>query len=770
MPTEEQTRARRKRLQNALIGRNPAFWKCPRCSRLIIDMRGGRASHEKRCKVNTNPPSPPPPPPLPPPLPLPLLLPLSPPPVDYDVPILDLNALDLEAPPSPTDLENIKRTRSGLRKPPAPVVAKPLGDDSGQNDAGALSEPESLPSNADSEALGAEEWDNRETVPQTLEEGEVWIRQHPDSGLESGFQGANLDPLPHSQTPRPSATAVPDKPPHHPFKTQDDFDQAHILIKYGASDDQITEQLQLNLRRLKDQGDTEGIPKNARELHQLLATAAPAEHLTFDIYEIATYFKTHSSIHHVRTRSLWQAVVDPVEDPELANDLVYLPSQRFVRSRTSSKPTQTLEEPWHGKDWWDAQTRIGPGGRALWVQVYVDATHLSTAGGAKVWPVYGWLGNVPAALRKGRGKGGAALIGYLPVVEEDKSLNSSDMAEVRVHVYHEAWKKILESIELAAKEGKLVRCGDGVVRLLFLVLGAISADYEELMKLLALLGAKSGFPCPLCLVPREQQGDLSGRKWPLRTYEGTMNVHEQAAKARTATAAQEIRREQSLRKTQAWPYSIYSAIAAADPLHQIEQGVFGKHLWPKLIAMLGQRNCGILDQRFKDIPAYPDLKHFPNGVTGLKNVQGYEHATILRLLAPLIEDLIADEYQETTLKTIRALARIHFLIKLTTQTDETLELLEEQTAEFGSLWQEFSSLFETDEEYSDVSANYPKLHSLVHAPDILRRKSTTDNYHTGLGEGQHPQSKTDYSHTNRQLGYEDQVRTGFRLQIVRAEA
>jgi hypothetical protein len=61
--------------------------------------------------------------------------------------------------------------------------------------------------------------------------------------------------------------------------------------------------------------------------------------------------------------------------------------------------------------------------------------------------------------------------------------------------------------------------------------------------------------------------------------------------------------------------------------------------------------------------------------------------------------------------------------------------------------------------YPSIGVNYPKLHSLSHLVNIIRRKSTTDNYHTGLGEALHPQSKKDYRHTNHQDNFEQQVRT-----------
>ncbi|KAG9090888.1 hypothetical protein FS749_000205 [Ceratobasidium sp. UAMH 11750] len=248
-----------------------------------------------------------------------------------------------------------------------------------------------------------------------------------------------------------------------------------------------------------------------------------------------------------------------------------------------------------------------------------------------------------------------------------------------------------------------------------------------------------------------------------------MAIHKRANDAVHKTEAKSIRLEQSLRKTKSYllllmgpEYSVYDAVAAVDPLHQIELGIFGSHLWPKLTAVIGPKNCGILDQRFKDVPLYPGLKHFPNGVTSLQHVRGFEYATILHLLAPLVEDLLPDEYQETTLKTIRALARIHLLSRFTTHTDETLDMLDTQIREFGSLWQDFSSQFKTDELKSDVSAAFPKLHILCHATNIIRNKSTSDNYETDLGEGLHPQSKDDYETTNHQPGFEDQMLQSYR--------
>ena len=53
----------------------------------------------------------------------------------------------------------------------------------------------------------------------------------------------------------------------------------------------------------------------------------------------------------------------------------------------------------------------------IYLQIYVDATHVTCFGNVKYWGVFMWVGNVPKADRNGRGgRGRAILVAYLPVV------------------------------------------------------------------------------------------------------------------------------------------------------------------------------------------------------------------------------------------------------------------------------------------------------------------------------------------------------------------
>ena len=89
----------------------------------------------------------------------------------------------------------------------------------------------------------------------------------------------------------------------------------------------------------------------------------------------------------------------------------------------------------------------------------------------------------------------------------------------------------------------------------------------------------------------------------------------------------------------------------ADPLHQIEHGVWGKHLWvwfkgyyllrgelDKLddrsvcfTAQLLRVPNGQLPSSFMAIPPISKLHHFPNGICRLKYITGREQGIVLRV-------------------------------------------------------------------------------------------------------------------------------------------
>lgn len=60
--------------------------------------------------------------------------------------------------------------------------------------------------------------------------------------------------------------------------------------------------------------------------------------------------------------------------------------------------------------------------------------------------------------------------------EEKGTLDSVNFKRV---VWHDCFKKLLESLRLHSRTGCSVMCGDGIERLIFPFILILSADYEE---------------------------------------------------------------------------------------------------------------------------------------------------------------------------------------------------------------------------------------------------------------------------------------------------
>ncbi|KAG9073838.1 hypothetical protein FS749_014644, partial [Ceratobasidium sp. UAMH 11750] len=289
-----------------------------------------------------------------------------------------------------------------------------------------------------------------ESIP-PLGEADVWVKRHPASSQPSGL----LAPKPHGDKPQ----ALPPQshsqlPPFFPFRTLDDFIQAEIFSDYGATDDHINHQLH---------HDSKSTLQDAKDYHNTLKIASRL-HGEFITKPVVTTFEGHEFINQAHFQPPLAALAQLVGDPEFASDMVYYPEELHIR-----RP---------GTDGEPMQDRIQKDQCVLYLVIYIDETNVSKIGGVKVWPIYMWVGNLPASIRKRRGeKGGGTLIGYLPKAPKD--LGVSDLAGLRCQVYHDTLRSIFEELKIAARHGIPMRCGDGIIRNFVPVIAATAADYME---------------------------------------------------------------------------------------------------------------------------------------------------------------------------------------------------------------------------------------------------------------------------------------------------
>jgi len=122
---------------------------------------------------------------------------------------------------------------------------------------------------------------------------------------------------------------------------------------------------------------------------------------------------------------------------------------------------------------------------------------LSSFGTQKGYPIIVRCANLPSEIRNGKGIGGGAIVGWLPIVcndyssvlsiltpfiqvdETEENKGKLDSITFKRIVWHQSFQRLLESIKLHSQTGCLVVCGDGIERLLFPFIPILSADYEE---------------------------------------------------------------------------------------------------------------------------------------------------------------------------------------------------------------------------------------------------------------------------------------------------
>ncbi|KAJ3530334.1 hypothetical protein NM688_g7726 [Phlebia brevispora] len=543
-----------------------------------------------------------------------------------------------------------------------------------------------------------------------------------------------------------------DRPAWYPFRTLQDFKQAKIFVQGNTPDSQVNRQLEYIHT---EHGSGKLTMRTARDMHRILEEAAQFEDIdNFEKEDLHVPYKTDDlRSYTLRFREAWPLVHRLLEDEELRGKVQLYPEKRFIKRPNRNGNMRVINEVWTADDWDEMQTAVGKDRVVINITIYADATQLNAFGTHKAWTMYGWLNNVSRTIRRTRSKGGAFLLAFLPSVPGLKHDDSSHLATHRARVYHAAAKKVIESMEIPAKYGAIFdceHCGKTVEVMGHPCVTCFSMDLEEKYRAAGLLGTQSKYVCPICLVPHEDLNNFRG-SWPARNQRSAEALIKEASALSTQKDRREKLASQSLRLISnaffgvcGYVFDLYRAFAA-DPLHEIEQGVYGKHIWPWLLEHILDKDMqDHVDAHFIALPPFPHIHHFPNGVTSLQYITAREHSTILRYLAPAITGLITAQ-EHLILPLIRHLACILVLVRFESHTDDTLALLEERIQLFGHFAQA------VEDAGLEISFNFPKYHTIMkHMVDHIRAKGTVDNYGTDLGEALHPQTKRDWRRSNHQ--------------------
>ncbi|KIO07303.1 hypothetical protein M404DRAFT_136171 [Pisolithus tinctorius Marx 270] len=156
-----------------------------------------------------------------------------------------------------------------------------------------------------------------------------------------------------------------------------------------------------------------------------------------------------------------------------------------------------------------------------------DATHLAQFGDASAWPIYLFFGNQSKYTCACPSSSACHPIAFMPtfISKFTKKKNYDDIiAHCKRELFHGVWKVLLdEEFVEAYKDGIVIRCYDGVCWRVFPRIFTYAADYPEKV-LLAAIHDKGNFPCPQCLIAKEDfsrlglRSDASRRFTKIRQY------------------------------------------------------------------------------------------------------------------------------------------------------------------------------------------------------------------------------------------------------------
>ncbi|TFK19099.1 hypothetical protein FA15DRAFT_709284 [Coprinopsis marcescibilis] len=295
-----------------------------------------------------------------------------------------------------------------------------------------------------------------------------------------------------------------------------------------------------------------------------------------------------------------------------------------------------------------------------------------------------------------------------------------------------------------------------IVQWLYPFIVILASDYEEQCIMAMIRGIRSLFPCPVCMIPAEEQSDLS-KLWPLRTMAWMEKVYRE-----TIGMSKENRNKAlkafGLRAVENvfWQFElldVYSSLTW-DRLHAYHIGLFRDHLLKEFLRVLnaqfGSAGERSMNTRLNESPCWPGLNHFSTitNFSEIADASKFEDLSKIILFAayPLFtasNDKKAEAYR--LLKLIRAYLDLDAFTALRNPSEKLV-------CEGEKLLQTFDGCLKNLKEVTtnpEKDWNFPKAHSHMHMFRDIHRKGATVNGNCKTFEHAHRPIRLDYQlHTN----------------------
>ncbi|KAI6157711.1 hypothetical protein BKA82DRAFT_131015 [Pisolithus tinctorius] len=568
---------------------------------------------------------------------------------------------------------------------------------------------------------------------------DIRVEYHPNAGkptVKVPFAEFSRGHAPKTYKPDPCTA------PWYPFRTRLDFDLSEFIHEAALNREQANRIIKLS-KRFR----TEDCTLNSYNDLESSWQAASHRMTAFQKSVISAPFAGETMEFDVYYHSLWDWACDLLKDSNVGPYFVF-DAERLAKFDGSSF-VRFIDEPWTANDFWNVQSGLPSDGKVLAFILYADKSKLSSFGRQKGYPVVARIANLPTWIRNGEGLGGGRVVGWLPIVKEDKRYSGKKLfTNFKNHVWYESFKKILDTISEYSNTSCWVMCWDGIARRLFPTVLILSADYEEQAVMALMRGVMSNYPCPICLIPREEIS-----KFPTdcerRTSENVFKTLQEARSQNRADHKEQILAKQGLRDVdsafrEVKNMDVYRALCW-DRLHANCAGKFGDHLWGELVRILetmGRQTMGKVERNLSAVPRWHGLNHFEEALSVLYT-DGQKFEDLSKIIVFACHDIFPHDTEKDgylLLRCLRAYIEFDMYTALELQTTHTLAAGREALVIFNSLMKKYAE----KTQYTGKNWNFPKNHTRMHVFDDIEAKGVTRNFNTKPNEKMHGPLKEAY--------------------------
>ncbi|KAG2126460.1 hypothetical protein BD769DRAFT_1652763 [Suillus cothurnatus] len=557
---------------------------------------------------------------------------------------------------------------------------------------------------------------------------DIQIRYHPNSGRPMQVH--------HFEDYR----CGPGAPPWRPFRTRIDFKVAELAHEAALTHEQIDQLIRL-IHRSRCELFT---LRNHKDVRNTWDAAS---------YKLTPFTKEEVVFYH---RSLWDWAIDLLQDPEVGPHFVFDAQQ--LSKFDGEKFVRFIHEPWTANMFWEYQSKIPADAKPLAFILYADKAKLSSFGCAKGYPVVARCANLPTAIRNGEGLGGGRVVGWLPIKHSGKPA----FVNFKNTVWHTSFLKLLACLVPLSKLGSSVKCWDDIVRIFYPIILILSADYEEQVVMALIRGLMGKFPCPICLVPREELSKISNVH-RLRTSVDAKALRAQARESTTLEVREQILSSESLRDVDnsfdTMEHTNVFRALSFDKLHFNNEGNFD-HLWTELqkwIADSGRQAAVQIDNlqiaSFESFPRWRNLNHFDQ-VVSVSFSDGTKYEDISKLIVFTAHNVFqrdVDPHVYLLLRCIRSYVELNMYASLEVHTEDTIRDGRNTLSKFAELMDVYTA------DLSEKSWNFPKIHLSAHLFDDIEAKGVTRNYNMKPNEKMHGPLKDAYQDRTNFKNFAEQI-------------